>query len=263
MHAPRKIVHPMKLLDTDKARSGYPLGHERVGSGPAHVVIMNDWFCDTSTWDVARAYLDTGSFAFAFTDLRGYARSRGRAGMFTVEEAAGDVLVLADFLGWDRFAVVGHSMTALVALHLAQHHADRIDRAVVLALPPLTGFGEDDASLASSRSLALTDAATQLASLERWFGTRLSPGWTTYKASRWRAVADPVAVAAYVAMFARDTYPTRVHASRFRYSPLPASRMRRPYGARPSRKPSDRCAIPSTFPPLPTPVTTPCKSCRR
>jgi pimeloyl-ACP methyl ester carboxylesterase len=130
---------------------------------------------------------------------------RGR--ISTSEEAAGDALVLADSLGWDRFAFVGHSMSALVALHLAQHHADRIDRAVVLAPPPPTGFGADDASIAASRSLALADAATQLSLLERWFGTRLSPGWTPYKASRWRACADPAAVAAYVTMFARGGLP--------------------------------------------------------
>ncbi len=111
------------------------------------------------------------------------------------------------YLGWARFAVVGTSMTALVALHLAQHHADRIDRIVVLTPPPPTGFGSDDANVAASRSLALADAATQLALLEGWFGMRLSHGWTTHKASRWRACADPEAAAAYVAMFARVGLP--------------------------------------------------------
>jgi len=38
-------------------------------------------------------------------------------GAFTVVEAAADVLTLAEALRWDRFAVVGHSMSALVALH--------------------------------------------------------------------------------------------------------------------------------------------------
>ena len=56
-------------------------------------------------------------------DLRGYGRSRGRTGAFTLEEAAADVLALGDALGLTRFAVVGHSMSPLVALHLAPHHA--------------------------------------------------------------------------------------------------------------------------------------------
>ena len=184
-----------------------PIGHELFGSGPIHALIMNDWLCDTSTWDGARAYLDGVRFEFAFADLRGYGRSMGRTGAFTVVEATADVLTLADALRWDRFAVVGHSMSALVALHLAQHHRDRIERAVVLTPPPPTGFGADDAMLSASRGLALADDTTRTAVFAQQFGTRLSPGWAAYKASRWRARADPTAAAGYVAMFARDGLP--------------------------------------------------------
>ncbi len=188
-------------------RTEEPIGHEVVGSGPVRVVIMNDWLCDTSTWDGARAYLDGSRFTFAFADLRGYGRSRGRAGAFTLEEAAADVLALADALGWPQFAVVGHSMSALVALYLGQRNADRVERAVVLTPPPPTGFGADDVALDASRALALGDDATRLAIFGQRFGTRLSPAWTAYKASRWRASADPAAAAGYVAMFARDGLP--------------------------------------------------------
>ena len=95
------------------------LGYELFGSGPARVVLMNDWLCDTSTWDSARPLLDGTRFTFAFADLRGYGRSRGRAGAFTLEEAVADVLALTRGLGWHRFAIVGHSMSSLIALHLA------------------------------------------------------------------------------------------------------------------------------------------------
>jgi 3-oxoadipate enol-lactonase len=183
------------------------LGYELLGAGPLRVLIMNDWLCDTSTWDDARKFLDRARFTFVFADLRGYGRSRGRAGAFTVEEAAADVLELATTLEWTRFAVVGHSMSALVALHLAQHHADRVERVALLAPPPPTGFGADDATLEASRSLALADDATRLAVFEQRFGQRLSPAWTKYKAGQWRDRADPVAAAGYVAMFARDGLP--------------------------------------------------------
>jgi pimeloyl-ACP methyl ester carboxylesterase len=183
------------------------LGHDLVGAGPSRVVVMNDWLCDTSTWDGARAFLDGARFTFAFADLRGYGKSRGRSGAFSVEEAAADVLALADALGWTRFAIVGHSMSALVALHLAQHHGDRIDRAVALTPPPPTGLGADDAMVSASRALALADDATRIGFFAQRFGTRLSTAWGSYKASRWRASADPEAAAAYVAMFARDGLP--------------------------------------------------------
>jgi pimeloyl-ACP methyl ester carboxylesterase len=183
------------------------IGHELFGSGATRVVIMNDWLCDTSTWHTARALLDVERFTFAFVDLRGYGRSRGRAGAFTLEEAAADLLALVDALGWPRFALVGHSMSSLIALHLAQHHAQRIERVVALTPPPPTGFGADEATLAASRGLALADDAGRRAFFEQQLGSRLSPGWARYKAARWRATADPAAAAGYVAMFARDGLP--------------------------------------------------------
>ena len=183
------------------------IGHELVGSGPTHVVIMNDWLCDTSTWDGARPFLNLARFTYAFADLRGYGQSRGRVGAFTLEEAASDVLALADTLGWARFAIVGHSMSALVALHLAQQHADRIERAVALTPPPPTGFGADEAMIAASQSLALADDATRMAVFEQRFGARLSPAWASYKAARWRSSTDPAAAAGYVTLFARDGLP--------------------------------------------------------
>jgi pimeloyl-ACP methyl ester carboxylesterase len=117
------------------------------------------------------------------------------------------VIDLADAFGWTRFAVIGHSMSALVALHLAQHHARRIERAVVVTPPPPAGFGADDARVEASRALARADETTQLATLKERFGTRLSASWAAFKAARWRATADPDAAAGYVAMFARDGLP--------------------------------------------------------
>ncbi len=193
----------------ERQNSTEPIGHELFGSGAARVMFMNDWLCDTSTWQSARAFLDVGRFTFAFVDLRGYGRSRERAGAFTLEEAAADLLALADALGWRRFAVVGHSMSSLIALHLGQHHADRIERVVAVTPPPPAGFGADEATLSALRGLALAEDAGRLAFFEQQLGSRLSPRWAHYKAERWRATADPVAAAGYVAMFAKDGLPDR------------------------------------------------------
>ncbi len=195
------------MSDPESTPSRKPIGHELVGSGPMPVVILNDWLCDTSSWDCARVYLDNARFTWAFADLRGYGRSRSRSGAFKVTEAAADVIELADAYGWRRLAIVGHSMSSLVALHLAQHHSDRIAHTVVIAPPPPTGFGADDVRLEGSRALALGDDAMRSTVLTQMFGNRLSPGWSAHKAARWRASSDPTAVAAYVAMFARDGLP--------------------------------------------------------
>lgn len=186
------------------------IGHEKLGAGPSRVVVLNDWMCDTSTWDGARAYLDVAGVTWAFADLRGYGRSRHITGAFTVEEAAADVLELADALGWPRFAIVGHSMSTLVALDLAQHMPDRIERAVVLTPPPPTGFGADDAGLAALAGLARAGDEVRLDAWRTRYGSRLSEGWARFKAERWSATSEPEAVARYATMFARRGLPDPV-----------------------------------------------------
>jgi pimeloyl-ACP methyl ester carboxylesterase len=195
----------MSHAESTQSRSA--IGHDLVGSGAMPVVVLNDWLCDTSTWDGARVYLDVARFTWAFADLRGYGRSRSRSGAFTVAEGASDVLELADVHRWKRFAIVGHSMSSLIALHLAQHNSDRITHAVVITPPPPTGFGADDARLEGSRALARGDDEMRSSVLKQRFGNRLSPGWAAYKAARWRASSDPTAASAYVAMFTRDGLP--------------------------------------------------------
>jgi pimeloyl-ACP methyl ester carboxylesterase len=183
------------------------MGHELQGAGSRGVVVLNDWLCDTSTWDGARAYLADAGLTWAFADVRGYGRSRGQRGGFDVEEIAGDVLALVDALGWRRFAIVGHSMSTLAASHLAQHHADRVERVVLIAPPPPRGFGYDDATIAAVRAFALGDDDHRLQGLGRMLGERLSEGWLRFKAQRWRATSDAEAVAEYVAMFGRRGLP--------------------------------------------------------
>ena len=185
------------------------MGHELFGAGATRVIVMNDWLCDTSTWDAARPYLDRERFTWAFADLRGYGRSRGRRGAYNVIEGAGDVIELANALGWKRFAIVGHSMSTLVALHLAQHHPDRITRVVVITPAPPTGFGADDAWLEAGRAREL-DPAARVAALKERFATRLSPGWAAFKIARAVAASDPAASSAYNAMYARDGLPDAV-----------------------------------------------------
>lgn len=183
------------------------IGYDRTGSGPLGVLVLNDWMGDTSTWDGARPYLDQERFTWAFADLRGYGRSKGLGGAFNLAEAAADVVSLADALGWPRFAIVGHSMSTLVALHLAQHAPERIARAVLLTPPPPGGFGADAPTLAALQAVGRGDDAKRINSLRARWGDRLSEGWIRFKAERWRAAADPEAVAGYVAMFARDGLP--------------------------------------------------------
>lgn len=177
------------------------LGVDVFGTGARRAIVLNDWLCDTSTWDPARPYLDREAITWAFADLRGYGRSRGQAGDFTVEEAASDVIALADRLAWPRFTIVGHSMSTLVALHLAQTKAERVAGAILVTPPPPKGFGYDDATREALRQVALGDDVRRARAIDMMLGERLSAGFRRFKRDRWRETSDPEAVAGYLLMF--------------------------------------------------------------
>jgi haloacetate dehalogenase len=74
-------------------------------------------------------------------DLRGYGASSAPPGGpqgqgYTKRELATDVVELADALGLQRLAVVGHDRGARVAYRLALDHPDRVERLAVLNVVP-------------------------------------------------------------------------------------------------------------------------------
>ena len=61
-------------------------------------------------------------------DLRGHGLSDRPtdAGAYSLELMAADVVALADWLGWDRFALLGHSMGGGIAQLIALDHPERL-----------------------------------------------------------------------------------------------------------------------------------------
>ena len=78
---------------------------------------LHGWFGSARGWGSLPEYLDGSAFTYVFPDLRGYGSRRDVTGEFTMAEAAADALALADELGWDRFAMVGHSMSGKAVQH--------------------------------------------------------------------------------------------------------------------------------------------------
>jgi pimeloyl-ACP methyl ester carboxylesterase len=67
-------------------------------------------------------------------DLRGHGDSEWPAGedAYGFEVFAGDLLALADALGWRSFALLGHSMGGMVAQGLVLDHPERVDALVLM-----------------------------------------------------------------------------------------------------------------------------------
>src|ERR1700730_15819517 len=97
----------------------------KVGRGEHHVIALHGWFGSALRWGSLPDYLNSAQFSYVFPDRRGYGCRRDEAGEFTMAEAAADAIALADALGWDRFSLVGHSMSGVAIQPVLLHAPDR------------------------------------------------------------------------------------------------------------------------------------------
>lgn len=123
--------------------SAATLAYDTYGSGPEKVIVLHSWMGDAKSFDAMKSYLDTDSFTYVFADLRGYGRSREIPGKYTVEEAGADTINLADQLGWNRFHVIGHSMSGMVVQRIIIDDWNRPARRIksAVAITPVTADG--------------------------------------------------------------------------------------------------------------------------
>lgn len=187
------------------------LGHVIAGAGKRAVIVLHEWLGNHSNYAAIIPYLDAYAFTYAFADLRGYGLSREIAGTYGLEEAATDVLALADFLGFHRFHLVGHSMSGLIAQYLTSIAADRLESVVCVSSVPATGFKTDENGLAALRSVIRDDGALRRAIDARTSG-RYAEGWVTFKQSMARET-KPEAMEGYLAMFTGSNISARMTGS--------------------------------------------------
>jgi pimeloyl-ACP methyl ester carboxylesterase len=123
--------------------SDIPLGQFtfRVRSaGPADgrpVILLHGVPQTSLCWEAQLEALGGAGYHAVAFDQRGYspgARSEDIS-EFTMDKLVGDVLEMADVLGFKRFDVVGHDMGAGVAWTLAAHHAERLNTLTAVSVP--------------------------------------------------------------------------------------------------------------------------------
>lgn len=177
------------------------LGFTTYGHGPKRVVVLHDWFCDHTTWDSMLPYVTPEHFTYAFVDLRGYGASKEIEGTYTLEEAAGDVIAVAERLGWGRFSLIGHSMSGLIVQRVLQILPERVERVVAVTPAPPGGLALAPDAAAFFRTVAMASDEERFLMLGPMWGQRLSASWTRFKLRRWRETARPAAAAAYVELW--------------------------------------------------------------
>jgi pimeloyl-ACP methyl ester carboxylesterase len=115
-----------------------------IGSGPSKVMCLPGWFGSSMGWGHWPELLDQDSFTYGFTDYRGYGRRMDESGDYTLDEIAGDTIRFADDLGWDKFAVIGHSMGGTAMQRVLLTAPDRVTKLVGISPVPSTGVPFDE-----------------------------------------------------------------------------------------------------------------------
>jgi pimeloyl-ACP methyl ester carboxylesterase len=125
------------------ARSGVTLSVAHAGpeSGPP-VVLLHGF---PEPWTCWRHQIDSlagAGYRVLAPDQRGYGQSDKppRIADYALGELAADVVGLIEATGRERVALVGHDWGAIVAWWVALHHADRLDRLIILNGPHPLAF---------------------------------------------------------------------------------------------------------------------------
>ena len=135
------------------------------------VVLCSSLGANRAMWDRQAPAL-SGSLRVVRYDHRAHGASPAPPGPYAMEDLGGDVLALLDRLGIERAHVCGLSMGGMVAMWLAEHAPDRVDRLVLMCTTaepgPAEVWDERAAAVRSGGMAAIADAV-----VERW----LTPGY--------------------------------------------------------------------------------------
>jgi pimeloyl-ACP methyl ester carboxylesterase len=174
----------------------------KVGSGDHHVLALHGWFGSALGWGHLTEYLNTADFTYVFTDLRGYGSRAGEPGRYTMAEAAADAVAFADDLGWERFSLIGHSMSGVAIQHVLLRAPERVRRLVGVAPVPASGLplGEADWALFSGAAASPENRAVIV---NFSTGSRLSPAFVDRIVRHSLDNSDAAAFGGYLESWAR------------------------------------------------------------
>lgn len=122
------------------------IGHVLVGSGPVQVIALHGWFGSAQGWGELPGRIDGDRYTVAFLDYRGYGSRKEETGDYSLAEISADARALSDELGWDRYALIGHSMGGSAMMRTFADAPERVTALVGVSPVPPTGTPWDDDS---------------------------------------------------------------------------------------------------------------------
>lgn len=195
--------------DEGESPMSVALPHDVHGTGPHRVIALHGWFGDRTQWRGLHPYLDGDAFTYAFPDYRGYGDARDLTGDYTLAEIAGDVIALADKLGWDTFSLIGHSMGGTVMQRVMLDAPGRVRKLVGISPVPACGVPFDEESWALFAGAAARPADRR-AIIDFTTGNRMPSRWLDRMVAASVGNSDPAAFRAYLDAWARTDYHREV-----------------------------------------------------
>jgi len=117
-------------------------------AGGVPVLALHGWLDNAGSFDLLAPLLDGCHVVALEAAGHGLSGSRSPDSGYNIWQEVGDVLDVADSLGWDRFSLLGHSRGAAVASLFAGTFAERVER-LLLIEGGLPIVGEPDAAPAN------------------------------------------------------------------------------------------------------------------
>jgi pimeloyl-ACP methyl ester carboxylesterase len=112
---------------------GISISYESRGDGPPDVLFMHGWAGSGRYFDATIHHLELTRLRAVTLDLRGHGASDAADDGYALDDLAADVVAVADAAGLDEFVVVGFSMSAKFAQHVALRFPARIAGQILIA----------------------------------------------------------------------------------------------------------------------------------
>jgi pimeloyl-ACP methyl ester carboxylesterase len=183
-----------------------------IGRGPTKVLALHGWFGSATGWGMLPQLIDQDAYSYAFLDYRGYGARLNEAGEYTIQEIAADAVRLADELGWDRFALIGHSMGGSAAQRVFANVPDRVTALIGISPVPASGVPFDADSWALFDGAAQNDG-NRYAIIDFTTGNRQSKTWIDQMVAFSVASSTREAFGAYLPSWAKYDYASELPAA--------------------------------------------------
>ena len=187
------------------------------GNGPRKVLALHGWFGSATGWGPFADLVDGDRYSYAFLDYRGYGARRAETGAHTLAEISADALAAVDGLGWQTFAVLGHSMGGTAMQRVLVDAGGRVDGLVGVSPVPSTGVPFDEQSW-QLFSGAAEKREARYAIIDMTTGGRLSSTWLDRMVQFSLDESDSTAFGDYLEAWARTDFSAEVQGN-----PVPVS----------------------------------------